>query len=173
MFRKFLFLLILLPGVLTVAVPAQQKCTDPVKEVVWHSVKSIVSGGDWDCRNVLSSRRLSFGNRTGFIVSGIGMPLCGATGNCSTWVVGLLGKRYQVLIDAGSVIENVDVLKGRAGHPDLVFRGRMGAGEFYRGTFTFRRGKYSLSNCVHEYNGVRPGKLTLSKAPLAYCSTGN
>jgi hypothetical protein len=79
-----------------------------------------------------------------------GMFLCGATGNCSTWILRRKNNSYQIILDAGSIedIEIKDEITN--GYKDLVTRGNSGAMNHYLGTFKFIGKKYQARKCVEE-----------------------
>jgi hypothetical protein len=149
---------------------AQSRCPDKVRSAVWRTLDGDILSGNWDCKKVLEIKRIKRSAPQLYVVRGYGLPFCGATGNCSTWVVEVSGKKARIVLDAGSVIEPFDIATGGK-YPILSFRGRMGGGEFYRGTYVFTAGRYSLKDCLNEYSGVSPTKLKITLADRKYCGT--
>ena len=123
-----------------------QTCHDGAKAIVWGWLQNREWFSDFgSCAERLESKPLQLGKTRGFIINGLGSGLCGATGNCPTWVVASYSKRWRIILDAGSVSRTVDVgKKGKSNYPDLSFRGRMGAGDHYLGKYKYNGDKYSL-----------------------------
>jgi hypothetical protein len=149
---------------------ALPKCGDPIRSVVWQEVRKIDSfSSKWNCNDRLGLDSFRFGNSKGFIVRTLGTPLCGATGNCPTWVVATVGRRYRIVLNAGSVIKTVNIDYRRADRfPTLSFRGKIGASDHYLGKFRFDGNRYRLVSCVYE-TYTTDGKRHLTKASMEYC----
>src|SRR5205085_9061810 len=63
-----------------------------------------------------------------------GMLYCGATGNCSTWILSKSGNKYQIIFDAGS-IEKLEIKNQiTRSYRNLLIRGHLGAMNHYLGT---------------------------------------
>jgi hypothetical protein len=93
---------------------------------------------------------------------------CGATGNCSTWLLGKNGKDYKLLLDAGTV-EEVKPLKGkRRGFQNLSSRYHGGTMNHTIGIYKFTGKKYNLTACSDE-NGLIDGSVVFVKKPLTDC----
>ncbi|HXH70383.1 MAG TPA: hypothetical protein VNI60_08645, partial [Pyrinomonadaceae bacterium] len=76
-----------------------------------------------------------------------GMFFCGATGNCSTWILSKNGKTYKVILDAGS-IEEIKSIKGKSrGFQNISSRYDSGAMNHYIGIYHFNGKKYQLKKC--------------------------
>jgi len=154
---------------LGVALHAQSKCDDPLRMTIWRTLDKDLLSGPWDCRKVLQIKSIQLGSSEGLIVRGYGPPLCGATGDCSTWIVQQRAKRFRVLLDAGSVIETIDIKKRRRGqYPDLIFRHRMGASDRYVERYRFDGRRYRLTSCVYESYST-DGKRTVKKEAKRMC----
>lgn len=146
-------------------------CHDQAKAVVWQSLTKQAWFSDFGtCSDRLRTREIKSGNTKILVVSGYGPGLCGATGNCATWVVTRRQKRCKIILDAGSVIQTVDVRRrGLNLYPDLAFRGRMGASDHYLGTFRYDGNRYRLTQCTYEVYDTY-GKRSITKAARKFCS---
>lgn len=152
---------------------AQSACGERIRNVIWRTLDKDILSGPWDCRKVMELKPIQLGPKKGFVVSGYGPPLCGATGNCSTWVVVINTGRPRLILDAGSVIERVEVTKRpRFQYPDLSFRGRMGIAEHYIGRYRFDGRRYRLIQCLNEVYST-DGKRSVVKAKRGFCGIGN
>jgi len=151
---------------------AQSKCDEPVRRAVWRTLdKEILSSNPLDCRSVLEAKpvKLSASSANTFVVRGSGLPYCGATGNCSTWIIKRRGRRYEVILNAGSVIKSLEITKRSSNkYSDLIFRGWMGASEHYVGRYRFDGTKYRLNRCTLEAYSA-DGIRSTSKADRTFC----
>ncbi|HEX8195277.1 MAG TPA: hypothetical protein VF571_03620 [Pyrinomonadaceae bacterium] len=92
-----------------------------------------------------------------------GMFLCGATGNCSTWILKRKSNSYEIILDAGS-IENLEIKNETTnGYKDLATRGNSGSMNHYLGTFKFNGRKYQARKCVEEVTIADGNKYFVSK----------
>lgn len=93
---------------------------------------------------------------------------CGATGNCSTWLLGKNSKNYKLLLDAGSV-EEVKPINGRArGFQNLSSRYHGGMMNHTIGVYKFTGKKYKLTACSEE-DGSIDGGVVIVKKKLTDC----
>jgi hypothetical protein len=147
-----------------------QPCNDKVRVSVWREIAAYESfTSDWNCKDKLRAEGISLGKSKGFIVSGYGSGLCGATGNCPTWVVAKRGEKYRIVLRLLSAIMHVDIKhRGTNNYPDLGFRGRMGLSDHYLGSFRFDGSRYRLRSCFHEVYSI-DGEKSLTKAGAQYC----
>ena len=149
---------------------AQSMCTDPLRRVIWNTLNQDILSGPWDCRKVLERKKLSSGKLNAVVVGGYGAPFCGATGNCSTWVLNRRNGKWRIIRDPGSVIERFEIKpRNSNNYPDLVFRGKVGAGDHYLGWHRFDGMKYEILNCKHECVDVN-GRRSISRASRKYCA---
>ena len=167
-FTRSILVLLFIVG-LDAAANAQSVCREPLRKVVWKSLDQDLRSGPWNCANVLDAKPIKLGKLKAFIIRGHGQPLCGATGNCSTWIVARIGQSYQKLLYAGSVIEHYDVHRlSTTDTPELTFWGRMGASDHYLGTYRFNGRKYLLKKCIYRFVNT-DGKISLNKADNSFC----
>ncbi len=152
-----------------VGLRGQSKCDDRLRMAIWRTLDQDILSGPWDCRKVLTVKPIKLGTVNAFIVRGYGMPFCGATGNCSTWILTGRGKRFRIILNPGSVIETIDIKKrGRNRYPDLTFSGRMAADDHYLGTYRFKGSRYRLRRCVEEVYSVE-GERSIVRAKKEMC----
>jgi len=83
---------------------------------------------------------------------------CGATGNCSTWILSRKGNGYKILLDAGSVKYVEIQAKTTNGYRDLMTRYGSGAMNHYLRTFKFNGKKYQAEKCVEEITNIDDDK---------------
>lgn len=171
MSRPFL-LLVLFAGVLACSqsVLAQSKCTEPIRQVIWKTLNRDILSGPWDCRKVLDTQNISSGELNAILIRGHGAPFCGATGNCSTWLLNRRNAKWRIILDPGSVIKDFEIKsRGSTDYPDLLFRGRIGAGNHYLGLYRSNGLNYKLLNCKYEVYDTN-GRRSVSRASRMYCS---
>lgn len=147
---------------------AQAKCSDSLRNTVWRTLKKITVSEAGDCRKVLNVRPLRLGAKAAFVVRGAyGQLFCGATGNCSTWIVAG-GRRPRIILYSGSVVERIEVRPRGKKYPDLSFRWLMGASDAYLGVYRFVLSRYELRGCFYEDYGT-DGERSLTKAKREFC----
>ncbi len=152
-------------------VSSQSVCKDPLRQSIWQTLDKDIQSGPWGCEKVLKTMPIDLRGTKAFIVRGYGAPFCGATGNCSTWVVARSQRTYRILLDAGSVIEHFDIHRRPSGQKsDFTFWGRMGAGDHYQGRYRFVGDKYRLLTCRYRVVDIY-GKVTATKVWRHYCTT--
>lgn len=170
--KKCVCIFTLLLGILALSqtILAQPKCSEPVRKTVWQTLDKEILSGPWDCREVLETQDISSSRLDAILVRGYGPPFCGATGNCSTWLLSRVNGKWRIILNAGSVIEYFEIKTRRnSGYPDLLFRSRMGIRDHYSGTYRFNGKRYSLLSCKYEVYDAH-GKLSVTRAPSGYCS---
>lgn len=98
-----------------------------------------------------------------------GMFLCGATGNCSTWILSVKNKQnFKVILDAGS-IEEIKSVKGKThAFQNLSSRYHGGMMNHTIGVYKFTGEKYKLTVCSEE-NGLVNGGVVLIRQKLTEC----
>lgn len=105
-----------------------------------------------DCRDILfieHSIDLNNDGKKEFVVRGKNWFLCGATGNCSTWIYEKLGNGYKKLLDAGG--ETLEVKKNSTkGYKNIFIRVHDSCCSSYLETYKFNSAKYAESNCLFE-----------------------
>jgi hypothetical protein len=92
-----------------------------------------------------------------------GMFYCGATGNCSTWILSRRAKTFRVILDAGS-IEEINTTKGKSkGFLNLTLRGHSGAMNHYIGDYEFNGKEYKLKKCSEEITQTNKSNFVLAR----------
>ncbi len=92
-----------------------------------------------------------------------GMFYCGATGNCSTWILSRQAKTFRVILDAGS-IEEINTTKGKSkGFVNLTSRGNSGAMNHYIGDYEFNGKEYKLKKCSEEITQTNGSNSVLGR----------
>lgn len=149
---------------------AQSKCNEPIRRVIWKTLDKDILSGPWDCRKALETQNISSGKLKAVLVRGYGVPFCGATGNCSTWLLSRRNNKWRMILNAGSVIKDFEIKPRRSTkYPDLLFRGRMGAGDHYMGLYRFDGIRYKLRSCNYEVYDTY-GRRSVTRASRDYCS---
>lgn len=170
---KTFFLLLSLLGVTVLfsqTAHTQSKCNEPIRKVIWKTLDKDILSGPWDCRKALEAQNISLGKLKAVLVRGYGVPFCGATGNCSTWLLSRRNNKWRMILNAGSVIEYFEIKpRPSTKTPDLLFRGRMGAGDSYMGLYRFNGVKYTLQSCKYEVYDINR-KRSVRRVSRQYCS---
>ena len=108
------------------------------------------------CRDILfieQSVDLNSDGKKEFVVRGKNWFLCGATGNCSTWIYERIGNRYKKLLDAGG--ETLEVKKNStSGYRNIFIKIHDSCCSSYLETYKFNGAKYKESNCLFEDYGI-------------------
>lgn len=169
-FWRIMFFGILVLGFNLFVFGQSSRCNDRLRIPVWRVVEKFDSfSADWNCKEKLEVTSFRFGNSRAYVISGSGSGLCGATGNCPTWVVTNVAGQFRIILSQESATRAVGFrYRSTEGFPDLEFRHRMGAGDFYLGHFRFRGVKYRLFSCSYVVYDTY-GKRTVTKAGSDYC----
>jgi hypothetical protein len=94
-----------------------------------------------------------------------GMFYCGATGNCSTWILSKRGNKYQIIFDAGS-IEKIEAKNQITGsYRDLLIRSHSGAMNHFLGTAKFDGKKYQIKECFEEIKDTKGSSSIVRRRP--------
>jgi hypothetical protein len=94
-----------------------------------------------------------------------GMFYCGATGNCSTWILSKSGNQYQIIFNAGS-IEKVTVENQIAkGYRNLLIRSHAGAMNHFLGKARFDGKKYQIKECIEEITKTNGSSSIVRRNP--------
>ena len=177
--RTFILSLFLLPALITIfsnADAAQKRntsgtCNSEAKAAVWPKVRKFESfSSSWKCDEKLLLTSFKVGNSRASLVRGHGEGICGATGNCPTWVVSRFAGRPKIILDAGSITDwyEFNYRKGRP-YPDLALRYRMGASDLIYRKYTFDGSNYRLASCFSETYGT-DGIRRLTRSHARLCS---
>lgn len=146
-------------------------CTGDARGTIWPFIQKFeMFSSNWKCDEKLVLTSFKAGISRAFIVRGNGSGICGATGNCPTWIVGRVSGHPKVILKAGSITDwyEFNYLKGKS-YPELGLRYRMGAGDLYYAKYIYDRNKYRLISCSSETYGT-DGIRKLARLPLRACS---
>ena len=143
-------------------------CHDPAKAVVWQWLMRQDYFDDFGkCSERLETETINLGTSKGFIVRGLGAGLCGATGNCPTWILLKNGAQLKIILNL-TAIKTFEIKQPNKKHqPLFLFRYRMGASDHYLSTFRFTGKGFTLLRCQSEYYDI-DGKRHISKASRKY-----
>lgn len=83
------------------------------------------------------------------VVRGKNWLLCGATGNCSTWIYGKFGNKYKKLLDTGGKSLEVKQKSGK-NYKNIFVRVHDSCCSSYLQTYKFDGKKYKEDNCLFE-----------------------
>ena len=101
------------------------------------------------------------------LVQAWGQPLCGATGNCSVWV---LDKDHRLLLDGGGG-ESISVMSSyHRGKPDILFAIHISASDTGLERWRFNGSKYVLSWCATSSWGMPFDNWTQPHLDVHSCS---
>lgn len=168
-FAKSVLRMLIVSHLVLLPAYAQTKCDEPIRNTVWRALGKPITSEMGDCRKVLGVSPIKLGTGSAFIVRGRG-DFCGATGNCSTWIVERRVGRFRLILNVGSVLEGPSKSRerGHSQYPDIAFRFHFSATEYYLGTFSFARAKYRLKSCAKEfYDGKKIRSTT--QTDLVWC----
>ena len=144
-------------------------CDHPAKVAVWRWLLR----QDWfedfgKCSERLDMETIKLGPAKGVIVRGYGDGLCGATGNCPTWVLLNRRNKFRIILNVTGIKTVETKQSGKKNQPLVLFRHHMAINEHYLSTFRFTREKFTLVRCQIEVYAT-DGKRHISKAPSKYC----
>ena len=98
---------------------------------------------------------------------------CGATGNCSMWVFGKVGAKYEPLVvedEISSYLGFTAMPQRTGGYLDLVFKQHDSAFRQALIVFKFRNGKYRASDCYQADWTVIGDETAIAKKPrISHC----
>jgi hypothetical protein len=119
-----------------------------------------------DCKDILFIKKTVDLNNDGIdevIVRGKNWLLCGATGNCSTWIYGKFGKKYKKLLDTGG--ETLEVKKkSKNGYKNIFVSVHDSCCSSYLQTYKFDGAKYKEGNCLFEDYGTTGERMVMTCA---------
>jgi hypothetical protein len=95
-----------------------------------------------------------------------GMFFCGATGNCSTWVLRRQRNQYDLIYDAGSIEEIEATNEYTRNYRNLRTKGNSGAMNHYLARATFNGKKYQIKECAEEILRLDGSKTSIRRKPL-------
>jgi hypothetical protein len=102
----------------------------------------------------LRVRRVSLASSDGLVLQGTSL-LCGATGNCQTWIFRRIGTRWVCLFSSQAPVADGFGFEQQAGYGirRLVLSSHMSADETDYSVFTYDGRAYSLSQCYRTIRG--------------------
>ena len=105
-----------------------------------------------DCKDILFIEKSIDLNDDGIkeaVVRGKNWLLCGATGNCSTWIYGKFGNKYKKLLDTGG--ETLEVKRNSTNdYKNIFVRVHDSCCSAYLATYKFNGKKYKEASCLFE-----------------------
>lgn len=109
-----------------------------------------------DCKDILFVEKLVDLNNDKnkeAVVRGKSWLLCGATGNCSTWIYGKFGNKYKKLLDTGGEILEVKKISTN-GYKNIFVSVHDSCCSSYLETYKYNGAKYKEGNCLFEDYGT-------------------
>lgn len=148
---------------------AELTCDDSAKKVVWRWLRSQEWFDDFGkCSERLETNQITMGVSKGLVVRGFGSGMCGATGNCLTWILINHGARPKIIINV-TAIKRIEIKRTKDKRsPLLLFKYNMSIGEHYVSTFRFRNNRLTFLRCQNEFVDT-DGNRSISKVSSKHC----
>ena len=109
------------------------------------------------------AERLSLGGTPALAVQPNGSELCGATGNCSFWIID--GRQHRILLRAEGVQQFAVMQSPKRGFPDIITGTHESATESELIRWQFTDGAYEPASCAtRDYND--PGGNPLAEPKI-------
>jgi hypothetical protein len=147
------------------SIPRQKICNDPEIKPIWKAIRR-----DREVREALDDEISPSDCREAFEIGyfdingdgkkeifarAIGIPFCGAVGNCDLFILQKTKKGLRLLLHAGDYVDRAamgdQLLKSRTnGYLDIITLGHFSASETSHTTYKFNGRKYVEANCMYE-----------------------
>ena len=146
-------------------IPQMKVCNDPEIKPIWNAIRRKkevrdaldAANSPADCREAFEILYLDL-NRDGrkeILARAIGIPFCGAVGNCDSFVLQRTKKGLRLLLHADDYVDATEmgkqvVSKRSNGYLDIVTLGHFSASETSYTTYKYNGKKYVEASCRYE-----------------------